>query len=140
MSARFIVAERPMYHWLPDGGPRNKYLRHALSRLGPDVLYAVDRAAFALSSPDEPAKQKKFAESRGWRFPVVSHSGTSFAKDMGFAGDDGFYPGVSVFTRKDGKILRVSDDSFSPGDDYSSIWHLFELIPGKSEWEPRYTY
>src|SRR4051812_46584586 len=49
-----------------------------------------DRAAFALSSPDEPAKQKKFAESRGWRFPVESHAGTSFATDMGYKSDRGF--------------------------------------------------
>jgi len=46
-----IVAERAMYYWLPDGGPRNRYLRYALTRLGPDVLYALDRTAFALGLP-----------------------------------------------------------------------------------------
>lgn len=46
-----IVAERPMYYWLPDGGPRNKYVRYALTRLGPDALFAIDRAAFALGLP-----------------------------------------------------------------------------------------
>jgi SAM-dependent methyltransferase len=46
-----IVSERPMYYWLPDGGPRNKYARYALARLGPDALYAIDRAAFALGLP-----------------------------------------------------------------------------------------
>ena len=99
-----------------------------------------NRAAFVVSTPDTPDRQAKFAASRGWKFPMVSHAGTSFAKDMGYAGEDGFYPGVSVFKREDGKILRISDDSFSPGDDYSSIWHLFDLIPGKSDWEPRYAY
>lgn len=98
------------------------------------------RAAFVVSSPDEPRRQASFAAGRGWKFPMVSHAGTSFARDMGFAGDDGFYPGVSVFTRKGGQIFRVSDDSFSPGDDYCSLWHLFELIPGKSQWQPRYAY
>ena len=39
--------ERPMYYWLPAGGPANKYLRYALTRLGPGALYAVDRAALA---------------------------------------------------------------------------------------------
>lgn len=46
-----IVAEQAMYYWLPDGGPRNKYIRYALTRLGPDALYAIDRAAFALGLP-----------------------------------------------------------------------------------------
>jgi SAM-dependent methyltransferase len=46
-----IVEERAMYYWLPDGGPRNKYLRYALTRLGPDALYAIDRAAFAFGLP-----------------------------------------------------------------------------------------
>ena len=99
-----------------------------------------NRAAFIVSTPDDPAKQAKFAATRGWKFPMVSHAGTAFAKDMGYAGSDGYYPGVSVFKRKGGKILRISDDSFSPGDDYSSIWHLFDLIPGKSEWQPKYAY
>ena len=43
-----VVAERPMYYWLPAGGPANKYLRYALTRAGSGVLYAVDRAAFSL--------------------------------------------------------------------------------------------
>jgi SAM-dependent methyltransferase len=46
-----IVAERPMYYWLPSGGPANKYLRYAMTRLGPGALYAVDRAAVALGVP-----------------------------------------------------------------------------------------
>jgi len=48
-----IAAEQPMYFWLPAGGPRNKYARYALARVGPSALYAIDRAALALglSSP-----------------------------------------------------------------------------------------
>ena len=49
-----IVTERPMYFWLPAGGPRNKYLRYALTRLGPlspDVLYFMDRAALTFGLP-----------------------------------------------------------------------------------------
>jgi len=46
-----IAAQRPMYYWLPSGGPANKYLRYAMTRLGPDALYAVDRTALALGAP-----------------------------------------------------------------------------------------
>jgi SAM-dependent methyltransferase len=50
-----IVFERPMYYWLPDGLPRNKYVRYALRQLGPDALYAIDRTALALGLPQPPS-------------------------------------------------------------------------------------
>ena len=100
-----------------------------------------NRAAFVLSSPDKPEEQRRFAESRSWKFPMVSHAGTTFAADMGYRSDDGYLPGVSVFQRRDGKVLRVSDAAFSPGDDFCSVWHLFDLIPeGAAGWQPRYRY
>ena len=71
--------------------------------------HLANRAAFAMSSPDAPALQKKFAAGRGWRFPMVSHKDTSFAADMGYRTEDGgWMPGVSVFKREGGRILRVA--------------------------------
>jgi SAM-dependent methyltransferase len=46
-----IADQRPIYYWLPSGGPANKYLRYALTRLGPTALYAVDRVALAIRLP-----------------------------------------------------------------------------------------
>ncbi|HVH79785.1 MAG TPA: DUF899 family protein, partial [Stellaceae bacterium] len=54
------------------------------------------RAAFVVSSPDDPAAQVAFAASRGWRFRMVSHQGTDFAETMGYRSDQGWLPGVSV--------------------------------------------
>jgi predicted dithiol-disulfide oxidoreductase (DUF899 family) len=45
--------------------------------------HLADRAAFVVSSPDSPAVQRRFARSRGWRFPMVSHMDSTFAADMG---------------------------------------------------------
>lgn len=45
-----VVAERPMYYWLPAGGPGNRYARYALDRL-PGVLDAIDRVALTLRLP-----------------------------------------------------------------------------------------
>jgi predicted dithiol-disulfide oxidoreductase (DUF899 family) len=93
--------------------------------------HVVTRAAFAVSSPDRPEVQKKFAESRGWKFPIVSHVGSTFAADMGYRSErGGWTPGVSVFKRDGETIKRVSDASFSPGDDYCTLWHFFDLLPG----------
>jgi SAM-dependent methyltransferase len=46
-----LVSQQQMYYWLPAGGPRNKYLRYALNRLGSGALYAIDRAALHLHVP-----------------------------------------------------------------------------------------
>ena len=98
--------------------------------------HVVTRAGFAVSSPDRPHVQQKFAESRGWKFPMVSHSGSTFAADMGYvSAKGGWMPGVSVFRREGDAILRVSDTGFSPGDDFCSLWHFFDLLPGGvGEW------
>ena len=100
-----------------------------------------NRAAFVVSSPDDPDTQRKFAGGRHWKFPMVSHRGTTFAADMGYRRDNGFAPGVSVFKREGGRLLRVADTSFSPGDDFCSVWHFFDLIPeGRAGWQPKFTY
>jgi predicted dithiol-disulfide oxidoreductase (DUF899 family) len=98
--------------------------------------HVVMRAGFAVSSPDRPAVQKKLAESRGWKFPMVSHAGTSFAADLGYvSAKGGWMPGVSVFRREGATVLRVSDTGFSPGDDFCTLWHFFDLLPGGAgEW------
>jgi predicted dithiol-disulfide oxidoreductase (DUF899 family) len=98
--------------------------------------HVVSRAGFAVTSPDRPAVQQKFAESRGWKFPMVSHADSSFAKDMGYvSASGGWLPGVSVFRREGDSIARVSDTGFSPGDDFCSLWHFFDLLPGGvGEW------
>ena len=85
--------------------------------------HLADRAGFVVASPNPVAAQKQFAASRGWRFPMVCHTGTSFTKDMGYfrPGADpladklgGWYPGVSVFQKEGGRILRVSDAELGP--------------------------
>jgi predicted dithiol-disulfide oxidoreductase (DUF899 family) len=101
----------------------------------------ANRAAFVVSTPDPPDAQQSFAASRGWRFPMVSHQGTTFAEDMGYRSEAGWLPGVSVFKRDDGRILRVSDTGFNPGDDFCPVWHMLNLLPeGADGWSPKFAY
>lgn len=104
--------------------------------------HLADRAAFAVSSPDAPAVQKRFAEGRGWRFPMVSHQGSSFARDMGYRSDEGnWMPGISVFRRDDGRLVRVSDRGMGPGDPFCAVWHFLDLLPGGAgDWQPKFKY
>jgi predicted dithiol-disulfide oxidoreductase (DUF899 family) len=104
--------------------------------------HVTSRAAFVVSSPDAPEVQQSFASSRGWKFPMVSHQGTSFARDMGYAGEGGrWLPGISVFRREGTSIRRVSDAPWGPGDDFCTLYHFLDLLPdGAAGWRPKFSY
>ena len=100
-----------------------------------------DRAAFAVSSPDSPQVQQAFAAARGWRFPMVSHRGSSFAEDMGYGGEGKFSPGISVFRKQADGIVRISDTGLGPDDEFCVVWSFLDLLPDSPEgWRPRFSY
>jgi len=77
--------------------------------------HIADRAGFAITSPDPPEVQRNFAAGRGWRMPMASHDGTSFAADMGYCSTEGgWLPRVSVFSRDAGRS-RLAAACVSPG-------------------------
>ncbi|MBY0114094.1 MAG: DUF899 domain-containing protein [Phycisphaerales bacterium] len=90
--------------------------------------HLASRCAFVLTTPDAPDVAAAFSVARGWTFPVVSHAGTSFAKDLGFVGihgdgKEGFMPGISALRRNpDGTIVRSAARGFGPGDDFCAIF------------------
>jgi len=104
--------------------------------------HVITRTGFAVSSPDPPEVQQKFAASRGWKFRMVSHMGTTFAADMGYRSERGnWQPGVSAFRLDGGRILRVSDARWSPGDDFCTVYHFFDLLTdGRADWSPKVSY
>lgn len=88
------------------------------------------QTAFVVSSPDSPAIQAEEKAARGWKFPMVSLAGNSFALDMGQQIDGHYQPGVSVFTRAaDGSIHRTWSAPFGPSDHYGIVWHTLDLLP-----------
>lgn len=105
------------------------------------IAHLENRAAFVVTSPDDLETQAAFAQSRGWRFRMVSHQGTDFAADMGYRSNEGWLPGVSVFKKDGNRILRVSDQRLSPGDDLCTVWHFFDMIPeGPAGWRAKFSY
>jgi predicted dithiol-disulfide oxidoreductase (DUF899 family) len=100
------------------------------------------RAAFVVSSPDPPDVQQRFAQGRGWRFRMVSHASTTFAADMGYRCEtDGWLPGISVFRREGSRILRVSDAACDVGDEFCTLWHIFDMLPeGAAGFRPKFRY
>jgi predicted dithiol-disulfide oxidoreductase (DUF899 family) len=105
------------------------------------VPHLQDRAAFVVVSPDKPETNAARAKDRHWQFPLYSHGGTPFSRELGFFEDDGEWPGVSTLVKDDqGQIFRVAKAHFGPGDDFAAIWHLFDLLPPGREWQPKQKY
>jgi len=110
--------------------------------------HLASRASFVVSSPNPVDTQKTFAAGRGWRFPMVSHAGTTFAEDLGYRrpgqGADnhgGWWPGVSIFRRENGQVVRVADQELGPMDPFCSVYHFFAMVPGADpKWHPKYRY
>ena len=104
--------------------------------------HLADRAAFAVVSPDPVAVQRKFAASRGWKFPMYSGRDSAFTHDMGFLPKpDEPLPGVSTFRHERGKIYRVASAPFGPFDAFCATWPLFALLAdGVGDWQPQYRY
>ncbi len=110
------------------------------------IQHLEARASVVMVSPDPPDIQRKFAESRGWKFRMLSGIDSDFVKKMGFTEDHDsqsyYLPGFSTFHRDEqGRIYRISYDYFAPGDLYCSIWHIFALLAdGIGSWSPRIQY
>lgn len=96
-----------------------------------------DRAGFAMVSPDDHQTQREFAESRGWKFKMLSAKESKFTWDLGFQTEKYIMPGFSTFKKENGKIYRIAFAYFGPGDLYCSVWHMFDLLDGGAgDWQP----
>lgn len=101
------------------------------------------RAAFVVVSQDPVDVQRRFAGDRGWRFPMARARDDAFHADMGFWSEkDKVWPGISAFRKQDGQIVRVSDAHLGPGDDFCSIYHFLDMLPGEGgpTFQPKFQY
>lgn len=99
------------------------------------------RFALALASKDSPQVQRTFANSRGWRFKMVSHGGGEYASEQSVLPNESNVPGMVCYTRKGKEIFKKNYVSFGPGDEFCSLWNVLSLAGVSSEeWVPQYTY
>lgn len=102
-----------------------------------------NRAAFVVVSKDEADSQRRFRESRGWTFRMVSSLGSTFNRDMHMEDEKGHQmPGVSAFHKKaDGIVYRTGSTYFGPGDDFCALWPMLDLLKdGTAGWGPKFAY
>lgn len=102
--------------------------------------------AVALLSKDDPETQRQFANSRGWRFKMVSHGGTDYLKEQDVVkACDGNSasnsPGLVCYTRKGEQIFRKNVSAFGPGDQFCSLWNILSLAGHSAEtFTPQFSY
>ena len=94
-----------------------------------------------LVSKDAPEAQRRFANSRGWRFRLASHGGGDYIQEQSAQAGVDNMPGVVVYERQGDEITRRNSAVFGPGDLYCSLWHLLALAGlGEPEFTPQFSY
>lgn len=114
--------------------------------LSSSTPHILNRCAFALISPNDWQTMRDFAATRNWMFSCLSAFDTTFIGDMGYSviSEDGktrYIPGYTTFVKKDARTYRVASDLFGPGDFYSPIWGMLEMLyHSDREWHPKFNY
>ena len=94
-----------------------------------------------LVSKDSPELQRRFANSRGWRFRLASHGGSAYIQEQTVTEGQSNSPGAVVFERVGDEIFRKNSAEFGPGDIFCSMWGLLGLAGmSDSDWTPQYNY
>ena len=94
-----------------------------------------------LVSKDDPELQRRYANSRGWRFRMASHGGKGYIQEQGVRAGEGNSPGVSVYEMKDDKIFLRNRAGFGPYDEFCSFWSFIGLAGrGTDNWSAQFNY
>lgn len=105
------------------------------------VQHLESTMSVVLVSKDAPELQRKFANSRGWRFNLASHGGGEYITEQSVQSGQNNMPGAVVYKRDGDKVMRLNSATFGPGDLFCSMWSLLGLA-GKDagNWTPQYNY
>lgn len=97
--------------------------------------------AVVLLSKDPPEQQRRFANSRCWRFRMASHGGGDYIREQSVIPGQDNMPGMVCYVREGDQVLKMNSTVFGPGDLYCSIWHILSLAGiGEENCTPQYSY
>lgn len=97
--------------------------------------------AVVLLSGDAPGVQRRFANSRGWRFRLASHGGGAYIREQSTLAGHVNMPGAVLYERRSGRVFRKNAVVFGPGDRFCSAWDFLALAGlGEDDWTPQYSY
>ena len=97
--------------------------------------------AVVLLSKDDPGTQRRFANSRGWRFRLASHGGGDYIREQSVVPGEANMPGVVAYALRDGAVVRTNSAVFGPGDQFCSLWNFLALHGlDESGFTPQFSY
>jgi len=109
--------------------------------LNPFVQHIEDALPLVMVSGDSPLVQRQFANSRQWRFRMVSHNRQQYYEEQVKASDYENCPGIVCYEKKGSELYRLGHAEFGPGDLYCSLWHVLAMAGYSSaNWTPQYRY
>ena len=92
-------------------------------------------------SRDSPDVQRKFANTRNWRFRLASHGGGQYIQEQTVMNGEHNVPGAVMYEREGNRVLRKNAVVFGPGDMFCPVWNLLAMAGiSDSEWTPQYNY
>lgn len=95
----------------------------------------------ALLSKDLPEEQRRFANSRGWRFQLASHGGGEYIREQTTVQGQANMPGAVLYEKRDGRIFRKNAVVFGPGDMFCAAWNFLAMAGlGADNWTPQFSY
>lgn len=94
-----------------------------------------------LVSRDSPDVQRKFANTRNWRFRLASHGGGQYIQEQTVMNGEHNVPGAVMYEREGNRVMRKNAVVFGPGDMFCPVWNLLAMAGiSDSKWTPQYNY
>jgi len=105
------------------------------------IPHIESQFSVAMVSKDTPEVQRSFANSRGWRFNMISHSGGDYIVEQTVLTGEKNMPGIVCYTRKGNEIFRKNSSIFGPNDEFCPQWSMLSLAGiSAEEWTPQFNY
>lgn len=122
-------------------GQRCRYCTLWADGINGFVPHLESSMAVALLSKDPPDVQRRFANSRGWRFQLASHMGGDYIREQTTMEGENNMPGAVLYEKRDGRIFRKNAAVFGPGDMFCSAWNFLAMAGlGADDWTPQFSY
>jgi predicted dithiol-disulfide oxidoreductase (DUF899 family) len=145
VTLRELFGEKEILFAIHNMGQGCRYCTLWADGLNGFLPHLEEKFAVALLSKDAPELQRRFANSRGWRYRMASHGGGDYLREQTVSPEQGEdkknYPGMVCYIRKGDKIFRKNSTVFGPGDQFCSLWPILSLAGlGEEQWHPQFNY
>lgn len=141
ITLRELFGDRKILFAIHNMGQACRYCTLWADAFNAYVSHFEDQYAFVVLSKDKPEMQRRFANSRQWRFRMASHAGGDYIREQSVEKDRNNHPGMVCYLRDGDRILKKNAAGFGPGDLFAPIWHMLSLGGiGTEDWTPQYNY